>query len=52
MIKEELEYFDFSQEPGIKQSTRQSKFVGNTFVSIITYYTSLFVLEYKAMEPM
>lgn len=39
MVKTELDYFDFSIEPGLKMSERISNFVGNTYVSIITYYT-------------
>ena len=37
-LKNELDYFDFSYQPGLEQSQRISKFVGNIYVSIITYY--------------
>lgn len=39
MVKTELDYFDFSLEPGLKISDRLSKYVGNICVSVITYYT-------------
>ena len=38
MAKTELDYFDFSIEPGLKQNLRLSHAVGNVYVSIITYY--------------
>lgn len=39
MAKSELDYFDFSLEPGQKVSERLSNYVGNVYVSVITYYT-------------
>ena len=39
MAKSELDYFDFSLEPGLKASERLSNYVGNVYVSVITYYT-------------
>ena len=37
--KTELDYFDFSLEPGLNINKRISKFIGNTYVSVVTYYT-------------
>lgn len=37
--KTELDYFDFSLEPGLNINKRISKFIGNTNVSVVTYYT-------------
>ena len=39
MAKSELDYFDFSLEPGLKASERLSNYVGIVYVSVITYYT-------------
>lgn len=38
VLKDEIDYFDFSIEPGLKQVERLSKFVGIINVSVITYY--------------
>lgn len=35
----ELNYFNFKAEPGKEKSNRISQYVGNIFVSVITYYT-------------
>ena len=35
--KSELDYFDFSLQPGLKESERISRFVGKVSISIITY---------------
>lgn len=35
----ELEYFDFSAQPGKEKSGRISQYVGNILISVITYYT-------------
>lgn len=38
MGKTELDYFDFSIEPGLKLNERLSHSVGNVLVSVVTYY--------------
>ena len=38
VLKDEIDYFDFSIEPGLKQVERLSKFVGIIDISVITYY--------------
>lgn len=37
--KKELNYFNFDLYPGKYEANRISQYIGNTFVSVITYYT-------------
>lgn len=37
--KNELDYFNFSLEPGLNKVERISNYIGETYISIITYYT-------------
>jgi len=37
--KTELDYFNFSLEPGLNKAERISNYIGETYISIITYYT-------------
>lgn len=50
--KTELDYFDFSLEPGKAKENRMSNYVGNIYVSIITYYTGKEYIKqtYRALE--
>lgn len=37
--KTELDYFNFSLEPGLNRIDRLSNYIGETYISVITYYT-------------
>lgn len=43
--KTELDYFNFSMQPGKERAERISNFVGNIYISIITYYTGKEYIE-------
>ena len=44
-MKDEMDYFDFSMQPGKQKETRISHYVGNTLISIITFYTGKDYIE-------
>ncbi len=50
VLKDEIDYFDFSIEPGLQQVERLSKFVGIINISVITYYKGKNKIEQTYMS--